>query len=173
MPRVAITARRRSKREVHSDDTEIEQRRTPANAAERDEGDVIQVDRIGAKDYLAELAFMEEPVRIRLEPSTDKNAICKFVVYVNGQGAEILLNGKWLSIGWLPVGQEITVKRKVLEVIVRTKIDTIHTEVRNKDSDQPFNTEQRFTSAVHSFSVIEDKSPRGAAWLSEMRRRNW
>jgi hypothetical protein len=160
-------------REVHSDDTKIDQRRSVFNAADRDEGDVILVDRVASDDYLAELAFMEEPVTIRLEPSSDRNAISRFVVYVNGQGAEIFENGRWRSIGWLPVGPNITIKRKVLEVIVRTKIDTVHTEVRNKDSEQPFNTEQRFTSAVHSFSVIEDKSPRGAAWMTEMRRRNF
>jgi hypothetical protein len=173
MPREDIVTARGPKPELHSDDIKIDQRRPLADLGDRD-GDVILADpSVAHSDYLAELAFMEEPVTIRLEPSADRNAISRFAVWVNGAGAEVFQRGRWEAIGWLPVGQVIIVKRKVLEVIVRTKIDTLHTEVRNPDSETPFNTEQRFTSAVHSFSVIEDKSPRGAAWLTEMRRRNF
>lgn len=169
MPRQDIHA---PARERHSDDTPVEQRPTAANLADRD-GDVILVERIGNADYLDELAFMQEPVTIRLEPSNDKNAITAFPVWVNGIGAEVFQNGRWRALTWLPTGLEIIVKRMVLEVIARTKVDTIHTEVRRPESDKPFNAEQRFTSPVHSFSVILDKNPRGAAWLTEMRRRNF
>lgn len=181
MPREDITSGARAPdgrpsaraREVHSDDIAIDQRPTAADLGDRG-GDVILVDAsLANADYLAELAFMDEPVTIRLEPSADKNAISRFVVWVNGEGAQIFQNGRWIAMAWLPVGVVITVKRKVLEVIIRTKIDTVHTEIRNPDSEQPMNTEQRFTSAVHSFSVIEDKSPRGVAWIQEMRRRNF
>jgi hypothetical protein len=71
-----------------------------------------------------ELAFMEEPGVIRLEPSADRNVISVFVVWVNGRNAEIFRNGQWFEIGRLPVGEVTTVRRKVLEVIVRTKLDT-------------------------------------------------
>ncbi len=173
MPRHALNARRANARELHSEDLPIDQRPMPADLADRG-GDVILVDkRLANKDYLDELAFMETPVTIRLEPSADKNAVSRFVVFVNGHGAEIFEGGKWRSIAWLPVGKVIIVKRKVLEVIVRTKIDTIHTKILNADSDSPHNAEQRFTSAVHSYSILEDKHPRGAAWLTEMRRRNF
>jgi len=161
------------RQELHSDKLPIEQRPIPPDPDTYD-GDVILVDAaLATKDYKDALAFMEEPVTIRLEPSADRNAISRFAVWVNGQKAEIFQNGKWFAIGWLPVGQPIIIKRKYLEVIVRTKLDTVHTEVRNPDSEHPFNTEQRFTSAVHSFSIIEDKNPKGVAWLTEMRRRNY
>jgi len=157
-------------REVHSDDIKIEQRRAvdPANY----DGDIILAERVIDKDYSDELAFMEEPVRIRLEPSSEKNAVAVFPVWVNGKGAEVLQNGRWIEVGWLPTGIEITIKRKVLEVIVRAKIDTVHTEIKNPDSEHPDNKVQRYTSAVHAFSILEDKNPRGVSWMQEIRRRN-
>jgi hypothetical protein len=163
------------RQELHSDNIAIEQRPPVDDLADR-EGDVIMVDpSVASKDYAAELAFMDEPVTIRLEPSSDRNAIAVFPVWVNGRQAEIFQNGRWIEVGWLPVGREITVKRKVLEVIVRAKIDTVNTPSSDELAmhANPDNKVRRFTSAVHSFSVIEDKSPRGAAWLSEMRRRNF
>lgn len=174
MPREDITTPRVRQSEVHSDATKIEQRRPVDDADDRDEGDVILCDpAVADKEYQAELAFMEEPVTIRLEPSADPNAISVFAVWCNGKSAETFSNGRWNEVGWLPVGQVITVKRKILEIIVRTKLDTVSTQILNPDSEHPHNTVKRFTSAVHSFSVIEDRSKRGAAWLTEMRRRNF
>lgn len=163
------------RQEIHSDTLKIDQLDPIEDPADRD-GDVILVDRdVANRDYLDELKFMEDPVEIRLEPSADRNAVAVFPVWVNGRQAEIFRNGRWIEVGWLPVGQVITVKRKVLEIIVRTKIDSIQTP---SSADlaahaNPDNKVRRFTSAVHSFSVIEDKNPRGAAWLTEMRRRNF
>ena len=160
--------------EVHSDDIKIEQRPAPQDPNDR-EGDVIIVDAsaLAKKDFLDALAFMEEPVTIRLEPSADRHAIAVFPVWCNGEPAQIWENGGWNPIGWLPVGRVIIIKRKILEIIVRTKLDTLKAEwARDQDGD-PHNTIQRYTSAVHSFSVIEDKNPRGVAWLTEMRRRNY
>lgn len=164
MPRTAL----------HSDDIKIEQKDDlvgDLDLKERD-GEVVVAQQLPKKAYLDELAFNEEPVTIRLEPSADKNAATTFPAWVNGKGAEVLRDGKWIEIAYLPVGIPLTIKRKYLEVIVRAKIDTIHTEVREPESERPNNIVQRFTSAVHSFSVIEDRNPRGAAWLTELRRRN-
>ena len=160
-------------REIHSEDMPIDQRPIPEDLGDRD-GDVILTDRAVANDdFVKELAFMDEAVTIRLEPSADRNAITVFPVWINGQGAEIFQNGRWQPICWLPVGQAITIKRKVLEVIARTKIDNIQTEIQNEEADRPHNTQHRFTSSVHAFSVLEDNSPRGHAWLTEVRRRNF
>lgn len=171
MPRESIAY---ASREAHTDDMPIDQRPMPANAAERGEGDVIEVDpHLANADYLAALAFMEEPVTIRLEPSSDPNAISRFVVWVNGKGAEVFQNGRWNEIAWLPIGEVITIKRKYLEVIVRAKIDTIRTPDMEALTDRPDNRARRHTSSVNTFSVIRDESPRGAAWLTEMMRRNF
>lgn len=181
-----------SKGELHSDSIKIEQKpnfvlKKPGQPAEaRSDGDVemdslserpaeivIADPSVADADYQAELAFMDEPVLIRLEPSTEKNASNLFPVWVNGRGADLFINGKWVPVAWLPVGQEITVKRCVLEIIVRAKVDTIETDIIENPGQDPENRVKRFTSPVHSFSVIEDKNPRGAAWLREVRRRNY
>jgi hypothetical protein len=150
-------------KELHSDTLEIEQ---------RGESNVVTGEKIGNAAYFDELAFMEEPVTIRLEPSSDRNAAMAFPVWVNGKKAEVYQNGRWDEIGYLPVGRVLVVKRSVLEVIIRAKIDTVHTRIDNSDSERPNNREDRFTSPIHSFSIIEDRNPRGAAWVTELRRRN-
>lgn len=160
-----------ARQELHSDTLPVDQR-PPITDPSTYEGDVILTEQIGNKDYLAELAFMEEPVTIRLEPSSDKNAAMAFPIWVNGKKAEVFQYGRWDEIGYLPVGVPLTVKRKVLEIIIRAKTDTIHTSIQEMDSERPNNVVQRFTSPVHSFSIIEDRNPRGAAWVTELRRRN-
>ena len=142
-----------------------------AGLPERD-GDVVLVDRMPDKDHLTELAFNEEPITIRLEPSTEKNAPTSYPIWVNGKGAEVYQNGRWDEIAYLPVGKVITTRRKYVDVMIRAKFDAITTDVSDPESENPRNAIRRFTSAVHSFSVIEDRNPRGVAWLSEMRRRN-
>ena len=158
-------------RELHSDTMKVAQKAPIIDTSQYD-GDIVIGERIETGDYLGALAFMEEPVTIRLEPSSDKNAATAFPVWVNGKGAEVYQNGRWLEIGYLPVATVLTVRRKVLEVIIRAKIDTIFTKVQEMESDRPNNVIQRFTSPVHSFSIIEDRNPVGAAWVQELRRRN-
>jgi hypothetical protein len=161
-----------ARQELHSDTLPKVEQMPPIVNPETYDGDVVIGEKIGGADYLDELAFMENEVTIRLEPSSDKNAAGAFPVWCNGRGAEILVNGKWVECAYLPVGQVLTTKRKYLEIIVRAKIDTVHTEIRNMDSERPDNRVQRFTSPVSSFSILEDRNPRGAHWVAEIRRRN-
>jgi hypothetical protein len=162
-----------ARQELHSNKLPpIEQRAPIEDDTSTYAGDVIIGEKIGNADYLDELAFNEDPVMIRLEPSSDKNAATAYPIWVNGKPAEVFQNGRWDEIGYLPVGRVLTVKRKVLEVIIRAKIDTIHTKVQEMESERPNNIVQRFTSPVHSFSIIEDANPRGPAWVAELRRRN-
>jgi hypothetical protein len=160
------------RQELHSDTMPIDQH-PPITDTSTYEGDVVLAEKIDGKaDYLAELAFMAEPVTIRLEPSSDKNAATAFPVWVNGKGAEVFQNNRWDEITYLPVGRPMVVRRSVLEVIIRAKIDTVHTAVQEMDSERPNNVVQRFTSPLTSFSILEDRNPRGAAWVQELRRRN-
>lgn len=161
-----------ARQELHSSKLEIEQK-PPILDPSTYEGDIVLTERTHNQDYLDELAFMLEPVTIRIEPSSDRNAAGAYPVWVNGKPAEILTaSGKWHELGYLPVGQVLTVRRSVLEVIIRAKVDTIQTKINEMDSERPHNAIQRFTSPVHSFSIIEDKNPRGPAWVTELRRRN-
>lgn len=165
------------RQELHSDQLPPVQQMPDITDPDSYDGDIVLVDpevtKKLRKDYLDELAFMEEPIQIRLEPSSDKNAADRFPIWCNGKRAEVFQNGRWEEIGYLPVGMTLTVKRKVVEIIVRTKVDTVHTKIQEMDSDRPHNVIQRFTSPVHSFSIIEDRNPRGAMWIQELRRRSY
>lgn len=160
-----------ARQELHSDTLKTEQK-PPIVDTSTYEGDIVTGEIIGDADYAGELAFMEEPVMIRIEPSSDRNAAGAMPVWVNGKPAEVFQRGKWDEIGYLPVATVLIVKRKVLEVIIRAKVDTVQTKILEQDSERPNNVVNRFTSPVHSFSIIEDKNPRGAAWVTELRRRN-
>jgi hypothetical protein len=162
-----------ARQELHSDQFKTEQRPPIPIDPNSYDGDIVMVDNLGDKDYAAELAFMEEPVKIRLEPSAEKNASGAHPFWVNGKAAEVFQNGRWDEIGYLPVGVVLTVKRKVLEVIIRAKTDTVQTKVQEFNGELPNNLMTRFTSPQHSFSIIEDRNPRGPAWVAELRRRNF
>lgn len=160
-----------ARQELHSDTLKIEQL-APIHDTSTYDGDVIIGEKIGDADYLDELAFMEEPVTIRLEPSSDANAAGAFPAWCNGKGAEVFQNGRWIEITYLPVGCDLTIKRKILEVIIRAKIDTVHTKIIDDSGDRPNNVVHRFTRSVHSYSIMDDRNPRGDAWAREMTRRN-
>jgi hypothetical protein len=161
-----------ARQELHSDTLPKIEQPPPIDDTRNYAGDIVTGEKIGGNDYLDELAFMAEPVTIRLEPSSERNAANVFPVWVNGKPAEVLQNGRWLEIMYLPVGQVITVRRSVLEIIARAKTEDIRTEYNEReDPDRPSNRITRHPRAVHSFSVIEDKNPKGPAWLAEMRRR--
>ena len=161
-----------ARQELHSEQLPKIEQMPPISDPSQYAGDVVIGEKIGGNTaYLDELAFMEEPVSIRLEPSSDKNAAGAMPCWCNGRGAEVLINGQWRECTYLPVGQVLTIKRKYLEIIVRAKVDTIHTRILEMDSERPNNSINRYTSPTTSFSITEDKNPRGAAWVSELRRR--
>lgn len=162
--------------EFHTDDVKIDQNADLVGDVQmRDRENIVVADKLPNKDYLDELAFNEEPVTIRIEPSADKNAALWHPVWVNGKGAEILINDVWREYGFLPIGEVITIKRKYVEVLLRGKIDNVTTEVSEIKTDGSNNMEnrvKRITTASVSFSVLKDANRMGAAWLTEIRRRN-
>lgn len=165
--------------ELHTDNIKIDQLddligngRDNSDLVDR-EPTIIQAHQLPKKEYLDELAFNEEPVTIRIEPSSDKNAALWHPIWVNGKGCEIWTGGKWREVIYIPVGQVLTTKRKYVEVLLRSKTDTVHTQVLETPGEDPRNAIRRFTSATVTFSIIEDKNSLGAAWVEEIRRRNF
>lgn len=150
----------------------------PVIAGDKNEREsvIVKAGKPMTKDYFDALAFMEEPVTIRLEPSAEKNAPAWFPASVNGEGAEVLQpDGTWVHMmeGFLPVGRKVTTKRKYLEVLLRAKIDTINIEgTSGYDVDRgTANAIRRMTTPVHGISILEDKNPRAQGWYEEIRRR--
>lgn len=159
--------------EIHTDDIKIEQKSEIIDGADR-APEIVRAEQVDAdKEQLAKLAFNEEPVTIRIEPSTEKNAATHIYCAVNGIGCEVLINGQWIQMLYVPVGQMLTIKRKYIEVLARAKSDQITTRHDDVGAEFIDNRVVRVTSAVCAFSVIEDKNPKGAAWLTELRRRNF
>ncbi len=118
---------------------------------------------------MADLAFMEEPVTIRIEENSGSEFPETHVpVQVNGKSAEIWMNGGWVAIGWMPIGVPLTTKRKYVEVLARSKSDSINTQHDGADTERPRNTIQRRTRSKYPMSIIEDKNPRGAEWMTRI-----
>ncbi len=120
-------------------------------------------------ELLNTLAFMEEPVTIRIEENSRSDFPETHVpVYVQGRGAEVQQNGRWLELGWLPIGVPLVTKRKFVEVLARSKSDSIKTNHDDATVDRPRNTVTRRTSANYPLSIIHDANPRGHEWLSRI-----
>lgn len=113
----------------------------------------------GANDYLAQLAFMEEKVMVTVHESTNKNDDPMPMVAVNG------VNQYFVR------GQNQLVKRKFVEVLARAKPEAVMTDVQVQGlGAEPINRVLRNRAHKFPFSVIEDRNPRGGAWLSALLR---
>ena len=150
---------------MHTDDIKIKQKDV-VREREDLEGEIVEGPEQVQKSYLDALAFAEEPVTIRIERSSEKYAPKVIDLWCNGKGAEVLQNGRWLELKVLPVGIPVTTKRKYVEILARSKVDTVNTRVGDERDERPINEIERYTSSRAPFSVIEDKNPKGAAWLT-------
>lgn len=113
----------------------------------------------GVKDYLANLAFMEEKVTVVVHESTNKNDDPMPMVAVNG------VNQYFVR------GQNQLVKRKFIEVLARAKPEAVMTDVEVRSvGAEPVNRVLRNRAHKFPFSVVEDRNPRGGAWLSALLR---
>lgn len=159
---------RRASRELHTDDIEMEQ--PPVIEDREDLVDDIIVASPDAlkKEYQAAIAFNEEPVKIRIERSSEKFAPKVIEVWCNGDGAEVLLNRRWVKVGFLPVGIPVVTKRKYVEILARSKHEAITTNSGKIDEHSERNDIERDLSSKSPFSVIEDRNPRGAEWLTNL-----
>lgn len=161
------------RREIHTTDTAIEQKAPLVGDLKDRAPEIVVADKPLHQDYLDALAFNEEPVTIRIAPSTEKNAARHIYCAVNGIGCEVWIRGQWVQMPYIPVAQELTVKRKYIEVLIRAKRDEISTSHQDVGAEFIDNRVNHQTSAVAAISILEDRNPRGAAWATEMMRRNF
>ena len=120
-------------------------------------------------DLVADLAFMEEPITLRISASSGNKGVPETHVFcaVQGRGAEVMLNGKWCEMTWLPIGPPIITKRKYVEVLARANPESVTTQHEDGNVDHPRNRAQRTTSSAYPLSIIQDSS-RGAEWMSRV-----
>lgn len=100
-------------------------------------------------------AFMNEPVKIMVHPSTEEGSLEIITPSVNGVNQPIIR------------GQEITIKRKFVEALARNR--TTRYIQQTPDPTKPENIQMKEITAVSCpFSVLEDKNPDGYEWLKNI-----
>jgi len=139
-----------------------------------DEGDIDHENIVVALDsdnkYMQDLAFNEEPVTIMIDYSDDEYPPAAVDAWVNGFSPEILANGRWYRKPAIPVGCEVTVKRKYVEVLMRAKPETVRTEHGTSQEERPQNNVRRTPRSAYNLTVIEDNNPAGREWRTRIKR---
>jgi len=108
------------------------------------------------KNDFDEMMFMEELVKIRVEPLNEKNPRKMIDLYVNGKAE------------WVPVGRPWIMRRKYVEVLARSKAMSVQTKHESaEEALNPQNEVIRTTSSQFPFSVLED-TQRGIEWLNRL-----
>jgi hypothetical protein len=136
----------------------------PTYTAPEDQGDnagsLIEVGAVGREFTMkdAELeAFMNEPVTILLSDSSDENAQPYAITSVNG------------TTRVAPRNVEVTLPRSHVEVLARCKETKYKPQPENMANPELSNRPIPTTVPVYPFQVIEDRNPKGRAWLAAVR----
>jgi hypothetical protein len=101
----------------------------------------------------AEEAFMNELVLIEVAESTDENQPNHVVLSVNAVTQPVFR------------GVPTLVKRKYVEVLARCKESKYSQHTTNPNEPDRIEMRQR-TALAYPFQVLEDKNPKGKAWLA-------
>ncbi len=112
------------------------------------------VDKPMPSDALDAEAFMNEMVTIVVNPSQDPDDPQLVQVGVNGVNQ------------FMPRGEPIAVKRKYVEVLARAKRTDFAQQLDERLGEAKFNLLRTMHSLKYTFSVLEDRNPRGRAWLT-------
>lgn len=105
---------------------------------------------------MAQAAFMEEFVTIRIERGREKNAPQFVDVYVNG------------VCQWVKIGEPQRIKRKFIEVLARSQPFSVQTQHGTTTEERPQNRIERNQFAQYPFSVLHDPSPLGHEWVQNI-----
>jgi len=100
-------------------------------------------------------AFMNELVTVMVHSTTDENQPNHVVVNCNGMNQPLIR------------GVPTTVKRKYVEILARMK-ETKYTQItRNASAPEQIDMVARHGLSF-PFDLVEDKNPRGRAWLQNV-----
>lgn len=115
---------------------------------------LVQVaDRMPDPEQAAMLAFMNEPVKVRIATSTDRNAEQVFELIVNWR-SEIFRRG-----------ETKTVKRHYVDRLANCKVTTYTQQdvVNEQGVKQKLNIPH--TALKYDFAIVEDSNPLGESWI--------
>jgi hypothetical protein len=121
--------------------------------------DAPTVDTVSeTKDFAAlaaSEAFMNEQVTIMVHSTTDENQPPQVIVNCNGMNQPIYR------------GYPTTVKRKYVEILARMKETKYSQVTRNPAAPDQIDMVARH-GLSYPFDLVEDKNPRGRAWLNNV-----
>jgi len=169
----ANLVKRKAKSEVTNLNYKIEQKppleMPPIDEAVDRESEIILAEKPLETDEAEALAMAEEPITIIIHRSVEKFSpgVTDYIA-VNGKPAEMLFKNGWIPMGYLPRGRSIITKRKYVEVLARAKQDTVNTTVIERDNEDPQNFVERITTSTMSFTILQDKNPKGGEWLERL-----
>ena len=128
------------------------------------------VDKPLTKSYEDTLAFEELPVTIFANPVGGDQAPLYLEAWVNGKGIEQWMPqfGGWVEVKHIPVGEEVTIKRKYLGNLLRSKTLLIATPEDKADGSIPRNLINRRTVNSQAITIVRDDHPLGREWAKRM-----
>lgn len=110
------------------------------------------------RDYVEALKFNEDVLDIILEPSSEENAPTVIDVTVNGETK------------YIPVGQQVSLKRKFVEVLMRSKPIAVSTQHEDIGAKVVNNRIIRNARAKYPMSIINDPAQgKGVEWMRRIR----
>lgn len=117
---------------------------------------IVPAERPINGEKAAMLQFMEMPITVHIHTTSDPTAEQVFEI-INGGQREFFRRG-----------ETKTVRRKFVDILATRKITT-YSQKRIQDKDGIWQDVQVPNSALrYPFSVVEDRHPRGADWLTAM-----
>jgi hypothetical protein len=123
----------------------------------QDQPDIQTVAESDLGRIAREEAFMHEPVKIVVHATTDPNAPPYVRLTVNGDGVTVFRD--------VPT----VIKRKHLEVLARMKETRIAQNMQpDANGEITINNLRSYTGLAYPFVVVEDKNPKGGAWLANI-----
>ena len=121
--------------------------------------DAPTIDLVSESKDFAALAssevFMNEQVTIMVHSTTDENQPPQVIVNCNGMNQPIIR------------GYPTTIKRKYVEILARMKETKYSQVTRNPAAPDQIDMVARH-GLSYPFDLVEDKNPRGRAWLTNV-----
>lgn len=112
------------------------------------------IDKMPSQEKLAELAFMEELVTIKVHDSTDENQVPCPPVWNDGK------------VQYFIRGENQTVKRKYVERLARAKLTKFSQRKEHDALGNEIYVTIPHTALIFPFEMVEDANPRGRDWLT-------
>jgi hypothetical protein len=103
----------------------------------------------------ADESFMNELVTVMIHSTTDENQAPHVIVNCNGMNQPIIR------------GMPTSIKRKYVEILARMK-ETKYTQVTPNPAAPDVSELRARHGLAYPFDLVEDKNPRGRAWLTNV-----